>query len=75
MAPKQAASWHWPKDEYEYGFLMWTARNMFKETYMVPDLSLYKALVMEGEGEIADHACGPDCALCWRKNADTASDG
>jgi hypothetical protein len=24
-------------------------------------------LMMEGEGEIADHECGPEC-ICWRKD-------
>jgi hypothetical protein len=62
----------WPENEFELGFMLYLMRKKL-HPLTVPDISIFKALWMEGEGEIADHECGPDC-ICWIKDEGNITD-
>jgi hypothetical protein len=56
-----------PKSEYERGFMLWRMREKLSPTALtLLETQPYYVLLMEGEGEVADHACGSDC-VCWKK--------
>lgn len=59
-------------DRYEYGFQVWHRRTrLLKAETLVLDARYFMLVVEgEGEGELVNHSCGPDCA-CFEKKEKT----